>query len=96
MTDLDLTIPDFCKISDEQRRQAWENFRKRMPAQEPAPASGSSEQVKRHKLRKLRAEERRLSNLIDEIGNRDQAARRKLYDAIKVVEKEIERVEAAR
>lgn len=66
----------------------------------PAPVVEQTEDVaprlastfRKIKLRKLRREERRLSDLIDSIGRRDPAQTRRLYAAIKVVEDEIARV----
>ena len=87
----DLAIPEFLKIDADARRQAWEGVK--LTSADAAAAIDYSAQFKARQLRKLRAEERRLSNLIDEIGAHDQAARRRLYDAIKVVETEIAKVE---
>lgn len=62
---------------------------------EEAKPQGMSPEVRALRLRKLRKEEKNLSTLIDEIGPRDPARRRKLYEAIKEVEREIDRVEKA-
>ena len=43
-----------------------------------------------HRIKKLRKEERRLSNLIDDIGDRDPKRRAKLFAAIKEVETAID------
>lgn len=48
----------------------------------------------KHKLRKLRREERRLSDLIDAIGPRDPARRKHLYSLILQVEREIDKLVA--
>lgn len=48
-----------------------------------------------NRLKKLKAEERRLSGLIDDIGGRDPARRKKLYDAIREVERDIAKLESA-
>jgi len=47
--------------------------------------------IAKSRLRRLRAEERRLSDLIDDIGSRDPARLKKLYSAIKAVEGDIDR-----
>ena len=48
----------------------------------------------KHRIKKLRKEEKRLSDLIDDLGGRDPVQRRKLYEAIQKVEKEIDRESA--
>lgn len=45
--------------------------------------------ARQRRVQKLRAEERRLSGLIDEIGAHDPKRRQKLFDAIKQVETQI-------
>ena len=54
--------------------------------------SESIKAIPKTRLRRLRAEERRLSDLIDDIGGRDPARTKKLYAAIKSVEDEIVKV----
>ena len=44
----------------------------------------------KHRIGKLRKEEKRLSKLIDDIARRDPVRTRQLYDAIKIVEKDID------
>lgn len=81
----DLTIPDFLKIDDETRRRAWERFKPTIVE----PPRDDHSAVKAYRVRKLKAEERRLSKLIDALGNRDNHQRKKLYAAIHQVEKQI-------
>jgi hypothetical protein len=93
-----------CKLShDEDGLPKWlcrtcnpDKFKTTPPVRvEEAKPQGMSPEVRALRLRKLRKEEKTLSNLIDEIGPRDPVRRRKLYDAIKEVEREIDRVEKA-
>jgi len=61
-----------------------------------APAIDPAMRAKlvKHRIKKLRKEEKRLSDLIDDLGGRDPVQRRKLYEAIQKVEKEIDRESA--
>ena len=87
----DLMIPDFLRRT-ETREQA-EARRARKPA-EPmiaAPLAWAGK-IAKSRLRKLRAEEKRLSEVIDSLGPRDPVTRKKLYAAIKAVEDDIARL----
>lgn len=70
------------------------NPRKAAPPiiEEPAAPSPYAATFKKRQLRKLRREEKRLRTLADEIGRRDPAALRRVYDALQVVERDIDRV----
>lgn len=62
-------------------------------ADNPTPSPWAAK-FKKRKLRKLRAEERRLGELADSIGGRDPVALKRVYEACKVVEKQIDEVSA--
>lgn len=89
----DLSIPDFLKIDPDTRREAWRGVKVKTVKE---PRHDYTNLITAHRLRKLRAEERRLSQMIDDLGNRDNAARRKLYDAIKIVEQQIDAIHPTR
>lgn len=86
-------IPQFlCRACNPDKFKAAPVIRNPQIADKP---QGMSDAVRKFRLRKLRKEEKRISKLIDEIGPRDPVRRRKLYEAIKEVEKEIDRVKEA-
>lgn len=57
----------------------------------PVAVSPYAGKIWKHQLGKLKKEEKRLRTLADEIGNRDRAALNRVYTALKVVEKDIDR-----